>query len=405
MPLYKYGARDQEGKKTEGLMPAQNKADLAHTLKNQGLLLVYAMPQTEKAEKNWQGVPLLRRVSLTEKMMFIKNMAVMIKAGLPVPRVLEILSLQSKSKYFKIVLGNMKEGIKTGKNLADCMSDYPRVFPPIFSSSIRIGEVGGNLEEVLELLAVQLQKDHEIRSKVRGAMIYPSVIIVAMIAIAILMMIFVIPNLMKIFSEMSIELPLSTRLIIATSNFMTGHIILTVAILIAIPTAFLVFRKSRTGKVAINFLFLHTPMISGIVKKVNTARFARTLSSLLKSGVAIVSALEIIADSLENTFFRDAIKSSAKNVQKGSPLHESIEQYPELFPPMVAQMIKVGEETGSSEQILAQLADFYEKEVEEITKNLSSVIEPALILVIGGAVGFFAISVVQPMYMVMDYMG
>ena len=405
MPLYKYGARDQEGKKTEGLMPAQNKADLAHTLKNQGLLLVYAMPQTEKAEKSWQGIPLLRRVSLTEKMMFIKNMAVMIKAGLPVPRVLEILSMQSKSKYFKVVLSNMKEGIKTGKTLADCMSDYPRVFPPIFSSSIRIGEVGGNLEEVLELLAVQLQKDHDIRSKVRGAMIYPSVIIVAMIVIAVLMMIFVIPNLMKIFSEMNIELPLSTRLIIATSNFMTGHIILTIAILIAIPVSFVIFRKSRTGKVAINFLFLHTPLIGGIVKKVNTARFARTLSSLLKSGVAIVSALEIIADSLENTYFREAIGSSAKHVQKGSPLHESIEQYPKLFPPMVAQMIKVGEETGSSEQILAQLADFYEKEVDEITKNLSSVIEPALILVIGGAVGFFAISVVQPMYMVMDYVG
>lgn len=303
------------------------------------------------------------------------------------------------------MLTNIKEGIKTGKTLADCMAEYPRVFPPLYSSSIRIGEVSGNLEEVLELLAIQLQKEHDIRSKVRGAMIYPSIIIVAMIVIAVLMMIFVIPNLMKIFSEMSIELPLSTRLIISTSNFMTGHIILTIGIMFAIPIVFLIFRKSRSGKVAINFIFLHTPFISGIVKKMNTARFSRTLGSLLGSGVAIVSALEIIADSLENIYFATAIKESAQHVQKGSPLHESIERHPELFPPMVAQMIKVGEETGSSEQIFSQLADFYEKEVDDITKNLSSVIEPALILVIGGAVGFFAISVVQPMYMVMDYVG
>jgi len=386
-------------------MPAQNKSELAHTLKNQGMLLVFAMPQVEHAKRSWQGLAFLRRVSLTEKLIFIKNMAVMIKAGMPIPRVLEILSLQSKSKYFREILASMKEGIKTGKTLADCMCEYPNVFPPVFSSSIRIGELGGNLEEVLELLSIQLQKEHDIRSKVKGAMIYPSVIIVAMIVIAVLMMIFVIPSLMKIFSEMNIELPLSTRLIIATSDFMTNNIILTLGILISIPILIILFRKSYAGKLFFNFLFLHIPVISGITKKVNTARIARTLSSLLKSGVAIVNSLEIISDSLDNIYFKDAIKYAAENVQKGSPLHEAIEKYPQLFPPMVTQMVKVGEETGSSEQILAQLADFYEKEVDEITKNLSSVIEPALILMIGGAVGFFAISVIQPMYMVMDYMG
>jgi len=405
MSLYRYSARGERGEKIEGLMPAQDKAELAHSLKNQGLLLVFAMSQREKDKQSWQGIALWKRVSLTEKMMFIKHMAVMIKAGLPIPRVLEVLSLQSKSRYFKEVLTNIKEEIKTGKTLADSLSQYPKVFPPLFSSAIRIGEIGGNLEEVLDLLAIQLQKEYEIRGKIKGAMIYPSVIIFAMIIIGILMMIFVVPNLMKIFSEMSIDLPLSTRMIIGTSNFMTNHIVLTISALILMPMLLCSMMRNNIGKKILHFVYLHIPLVGGIIKKVNTARFARTLSSLLKSGVAIVNALEIIGDSLENTYFRKAIKSASESVQKGSPLHEAVEKFPNLFPPMVIQMIKVGEETGSSEQILAQLAEFYEREVDEITKNLSSVIEPALILVIGGAVGFFAISVIQPMYMVMDYMG
>lgn len=167
----------------------------------------------------------------------------------------------------------------------------------------------------------------------------------------------------------------------------------------------MLFKSSTVGKNTLHFIYLKIPIVNGIIKKVNTARFARTLSSLLKSGVSIVNALEIISDSLDNVFFKNALKSAGEHVQKGAPLHEAIEKFPNLFPPMVTQMVKVGEETGSSEQILSQLAEFYEKEVDEITKNLSSIIEPCLIMVIGGAVGFFAISVIQPMYTVMDYVG
>lgn len=386
-------------------MPAQNKAELAHALKNQGMLMVFAMAQKEAGSKSWQGIAVWKRVSLTEKMIFIKHMAVMVKAGLPIPRILDVLAIQSKSRYFKEVLNNLKENIKTGKSLADSMAEYPKVFPPLYSSAIRIGEIGGNLEEVLELLAIQLQKEHDIRSKIKGAMIYPSVIVFAMVIIAILLMIFVVPNLMKVFADMNIELPLSTRIIIGTSTFMTTHIIATLGILVTVPILFVLFSRSSFGKNFLHFVYLHIPVVNGIIKKVNTARFARTLSSLLKSGVSIVNALEIISDSLDNIFFKNALKAAGEHVQKGAPLHEAIEKYPNLFPPMVTQMVKVGEETGSSEQILSQLADFYEKEVDELTKNLSSVIEPTLIMIIGGAVGFFAISVIQPMYTVMDYVG
>jgi len=402
MPLFKYRARDETGKKTEGLIPAQNKTELAHTLKNQGLLLVFASEQ--KGEKNQKGGTIIfKKVSLEEKMIFIKHLSIMIKAGIPIPRALDILSIQTKAPYFREVLNKIKEEVNTGKSLSDAMMKYPKIFPPLFSSTIRIGELGGSLEEVLKILAIQLEKDHNINSKVKGAMIYPSVIVFAMILIGILIMIFVVPSMTKIFSEMNIELPLTTRMIIGTSAFLRGNLILTLLMIIALPVGFMLFKKSPRGKRAIHFLILHLPIIKSISQKVNTARFARSLSSLLGSGVSIVRALEIISESLENVFFQEALLESAKKVQKGATLNKSIEEYTNLFPPMVTQMIKVGEETGSSEQVLAQLADFYEKEVEELTKNLSSVIEPVLMMIIGGAVGIFAISVIQPMYTVMDY--
>lgn len=403
MPLFKYRARDESGKKIEGLMPAQSKAELAHTLKNQNMLLVFAAEQTEK-ESGKGGKIIFKRVSLEEKMIFIKHLAVMIKSGIPIPRALEILSIQTKAPYFKEILNKIKDEINTGKSLSEAMMKYPKIFPPIFSSTIKIGEIGGGLEDVLQILAIQLEKDHNIRSKVKGAMIYPSIILFAMILIGVLIMIFVVPSLTKIFSEMDIELPLTTRIIIGTSAFLKNNMIITLLVLFSLPVAFLFLKKKPKIKRFLHFLILHAPIVKNISQKVNTARFARSLSSLLGSGVSIVKALEIISESLENVFFQEALLDSAKKVQKGSTLNKSIEPYSNLFPPMVTQMIKVGEETGSSEEVLGQLADFYEKEVEEMTKNLSSIIEPLLMMIIGGAVGIFAISVLQPMYTIMDYM-
>ncbi len=404
MALFKYRARDNAGKKIEGLMPARSKSELAHTLKNQGMLLVFAMEENAKEGGKKGGDIYLKRVSLAEKMIFIKNLGVMIKAGIPIPRALEILSKQTKARYFKEILTSLREDVQTGKSLSECMMKYPKVFPPLFSSTIRIGEMGGSLEEVLEVLAIQLEKENGIRTKVKGAMIYPSVIVFAMVIIGILIMIFVVPSLTKIFTDMDIPLPLTTRIIIGSSGFLRDNMLVTLVALIALPVGFIYFKGTPKGKKALHYLILHAPIINNISQKVNTARFSRSLSSLLKSGVSIVKALEIISESLDNVYFQEALLSASKKVQKGSPLNKSIEDRPDLFPPMVAQMIKVGEETGSSEQVLAQLADFYEREVDELTKNLSSVIEPVLIMFIGGAVGVFAISVIQPMYSVMDYM-
>jgi len=408
MALYRYRARNKEGKKEEGVLPANDKRELASTLKKEGLVLVYAVPQKEKRETKIMGISplgfIFKRVPLVEKMMFIKHLAVMMRAGLPITRALSILASQVDSPYFAKVLKEIEGNVKKGKSLADSMAMYPHVFSPLFSSTIRIGEIGGNLDEVLDLLAIQLRKDYNIRSKVKGAMIYPSVIVFAMIIIGIIIMVAVVPKLMQVFAEMEVELPITTRVIIGTSEFMTDNIIAVAGGLILAIISFILLKRTEPGKKFFHFLLIKSPLIKGLSTKINTARFARTLSSLLKSGVAIVQALDIIGDSLGNVYFKKALKKASEEVQKGVPLNKTLSEGEiNLFPSMVIQMVKVGEETGTSEQILIQLADFYENEVDEMTKNLSSVIEPVLILVIGGAVGLFAISVIQPMYMVMDY--
>jgi len=407
VPVYRYRARDKDGKKEEGLMPAKNKKDLASILKKEGQLLVFAIPEKEKSDKKIMGFSplsfILRRVPLVDKLMFIKHLAVMTRAGLPTTRALNILSNQSKSSYFSRIIKKLEGEVKKGKSLADSMAQHPRVFSPLFSSTVRIGEIGGNLEEVLELLAIQLRKEHDLKSKVRGAMIYPSVIVFAMIVIGIIVMVVVVPKLTQIFQEMNVELPITTRMIIGLSNFIQSNLIFVVGGLLAFIFSIISFNKTVTGKKVFHLIFLNIPLIRGLVVKINTARFARTLSSLLKSGVAIVQALKIIGDSLGNVYFQKALKKAADEVQGGIPLNKTLtENKVRLFPPMVIQMIKVGEETGTSEEILLQLAEFYEKEVDELTKNLSSVIEPVLILLIGGAVGLFAVSIIQPMYMIMD---
>ncbi len=254
------------------------------------------------------------------------------------------------------------------------------------------------MEEVLKVLASQMRKDHELVSQVRGAMLYPVIIITVMIGIGILMMILVIPRLAEVFAELEVELPPTTKIIIFIGNSLATN---TLLVLGAIPvlgvlakTAF----SSTQGKHVLDWLFLRFPLIAGITKKVNAARFARTLSSLTKSGVPIVRSLEILAGTLTNHYYKESIVSSIEKVKKGEALSKSLADYSRLYPPIVVQMVAVGEETGALAEIMQRLANFYEAEVSNITRNLSSVIEPILMVMIGAVVGFFAVSMIQPMY-------
>ncbi|MDD2753235.1 MAG: type II secretion system F family protein [Candidatus Portnoybacteria bacterium] len=403
------------GEEKTGSQEAASEADLAHALREQGFILtsVHLAGQAAPSQKLFPSLlslfsadflSFLLSVPLSEKMIFARHLSVMIGAGLAMNRALEILGLQTKNKYFSKVIKEVNISVKQGQALADSMSRYPMVFSELFVNMVRVGEAGGNLEETLKILAGQMEKDYELKSKVRSAMIYPAIIVTVMLGIGLLMMVAVVPKLTQIFKEMAIDLPLSTRLIIGTSDILSQYWAFGILGLIALIAASRLAAKTTTGKTYIDWVILRLPVIGGISKKINSARLARTLSALIESSVPIVQALQIIAGTLSNSFFRRSLEEAAVIVQKGAQLSKFIDDYPQLYPAMVSQMITVGEETGTLGNVLAKLADFYEEEVSDITKSIASIIEPALMVAVGAAVGFFAISMLQPMYSLMQGM-
>ncbi len=402
MSTYLYTAKNKEGENEAGTLEALNKHELAHALRQKGLFLISAEPINQKKKGAFSNLDkftaLLNRVSLVEKMLFSQHLSVMIKAGLSLNQALEVLANQTKNPKLKKIINQVENDVRSGQSFSSALSKYPKIFNNLYVSIVKVGETAGNLDEVLEKLAEQMRKDHELISRVKGAMMYPAVIIVAMIGIGIIMMITVVPKLTAIFKDFEMDLPLTTRIVIAISEGIRSYIVFLAIGLVVLFFAIRLAVKNKTIKKGIHFVYLRLPIFGGLSKKINTARFARTFSSLINSGVAIVESMQITAQTLGNIHFKESLINSAEQVQKGGQLSDNLSKYPSLYPPMVVQMVKVGEETGSLSDILNEVAEFYEKNIDQITKNLSSVIEPVIMVIVGAAVGFFAVSMLQPMY-------
>ena len=402
MPHYSYIAKTLEGEPRSGTMEAKNERELAKILRQEGCILIKTNLEEEGLKKGLSiSIPFIGWIPLTEKIMFARNLGVMISAGVSLPRALNILAVQSKNKKFKKAIFKIKEEIIQGKSFSETLEKYPDIFSELFCSMLKVGEETGTMEDVLKVLTGQMEKEHEIRAKIKGAMIYPAVIILAMLGIGIVMLIMVVPKLASVFSELNVELPLTTKMVIYIGNFLAkfwytvpfGALVL-VVLLKMVP-------KTKLGKLVFDTLVLKLPIISPIIKKTYSAHTVRTLSSLIIAGVPIVRSLEIVSNSLENLYYKKAIAEAAGQVRKGGKLAEALKGREALYPNLVFQMLEVGEETGETADILKKLAEFYEEEVANVTKNLSAVIEPVLMLIIGAVVGFFAISMIQPIYSMM----
>lgn len=399
--LYFYRAVDKTGKTISAERESGSERELADALRRDGLIMLEAGPADKVRKRglfSWQFNNPFRRISLVERMVFARNLSVMIAAGLVLNRGLEALEEQSNNPKFKSVLSAVRNDVIRGKTFAEGLRPYEKMFGALFINMVEAGEISGNLQHVLKILARQMKRDHDIRAKVRGAMIYPAIVLFALVVIGILMMILVVPTLTQTFSELGVELPLSTKIIIWTSNFLLNYYAYA-----AIGFALLVFGairalKSEAGKRIFDNVILRVPVFGALVRKLNSARFARTLSSLVTAGVPIIRALEVTSAVLGNARFREALSEASTAIQHGKPLSEILSANVDLFPPMVTQMMQVGEETGTTARMLLRLALFYEEEVTNTTKNLSSIIEPVLMLVIGAVVGFFAVSMIQPIY-------
>lgn len=400
MPLFYYkGRTSKTGELKEGDITAPDERSLAAQLRDQGILLTEVTLKNKEEKTGFSKFNInISGVSLIQKILFTRDLKIMLDAGISLSRAIGILATQTTNKDLSDALLDVQRGVEKGDTFSSMLAKYPKIFSPIFISMVSLGEKSGNLSSVLDQLAIQMKKDYDLMRKVKGAMYYPAVILVTMVVISIIIVGYVLPKLIEVLEEMGTTLPWTTRLFIGISKFLTTNWILTLAVIIALIVFVFILSKSHKGKKALSTFALKLPKISGLVKKVNLARFARALSSLLKSGIPIVNALKIVSDILGNKLYKEATLEASKEIKKGTSIVEVFKKHDKLFLPMVIQIMSVGEETGTLDEVLTKLAEFYEDEVDQEVTNISSIIEPILMLVLGAGVGILAVSVISPIY-------
>jgi type IV pilus assembly protein PilC len=400
--LFSYRVKSAEGQITEGTAEAADRFSLARDFRAKGCLPIYIAEAKKNTVKLNKFFRLFGKVNVQEQILFTKNLAGMLKAGLALARSISVLKKQTKNAKFGNILTALENEISTGGTLSSGLAKFPNVFSKLFVSMVHAGEESGNLAGVLSEIGANLEKSHALTKKVKGALIYPGIVLSAMVLIGVLMFAFVVPTLAKTFKDVGAELPASTQFIVFLGNFFSHYLLLSLFLVVALAggTVFL-FKASWMAKY-IDFIVLRLPAIGKMTKELNTARTARTISSLLVSGVSIIRSIEITQDVVQNIYYKQALEQAKESIQKGLPFSQIFINNPKLYPIMMVEMVQVGEETGRLSDMLLQIAVFYEEEIQNKTKNLSTIIEPVLMVVIGAAVGFFAMSMITPLYSVMN---
>jgi type IV pilus assembly protein PilC len=343
----------------------------------------------------------LRRIPFIQKTFFVEHLHTMIHAGLSLVEAMDVLGKEIENKKMRIISQKIKADVEKGQPLSEALAKHPSAFPSIYTRMIAAGEVAGKLEEALKQIATQMHKTHELTSSIRSAMIYPAVIIIALGGIGVMMVTVVLPKIVVLFEEFKTELPLATRILISISNVLSkpANLIIILSSLALLVAAFVVSLKKMPGfRYFIHKINLHLPIAGKIIKKINLARFSLTLSSLLKSTIPIVEAVEITASTCTNMLYQKELRDAAQKIKTGVPLSEILSQNYKLFPPMVTEMIMVGEKSGEVNQLLDELSNFYSTEVDKTMKNFATVIEPVIIILLGLAVAGMAVAVLMPMY-------
>ena len=399
---FKYKAQKKDGGVIEGVKDSPDKFTLARELREQGNTPVLIEEAKDKAKLSFGSMSLFSKVSLSEKIVFTNNLSGMLMAGLSLTRALTIFEKQTTNPAMKKVLTSLIDSINSGNTLSDGMKKFPKVFSGLFTSMVHSGEESGGLPKALSEVGLNLKKSYDLNKKIKSALTYPTIIFCAIILIGILMMIFVVPTLTKTFKDLGADLPASTKTIIWISDTVSQHTLLFLLVLTIIITGMVLFMRLKATQKYFDYIVLRIPVVGTLAKEVNTARTARTLSSLLSSGVDMSRALTITQEVLQNIYYKEIIRQAVISIEKGSVLSASFKDNPKLYPVMMGEMIEVGEETGNLAKMLIDIANFYESEIDNKTKDLSTIIEPVLMVFIGGAVGFFAVSMISPMYSVMS---
>ncbi len=401
--LFLYKAKLPTGEITEGQLEAADRFEVSKELRTRGQIPISII---EKKQYSFNPLVIIERfvrsVKNSDLILFTKNLSGMIKAGLSLYRALAVLEKQTKNPLFKKIIMSLESEINAGGTLSQGVEKYPKIFSKLFVSMVRAGEESGNLASSLAEVGMNLEKANSLTKKVKGALIYPGVILTAMVLIGMLMFAFVVPTLAKTFKELEVELPASTKFIIFLGDFFSQHLIISLLSLVGLVFGMLYLFRANFMAKYIDFVVLRIPVLGTIAKELNTARTTRTMSSLLLSGVSITRAIEITEDVVQNVYYKKVLVVAKEKVEKGAPFSQIFESSPFLFPVMVPAMIQVGEETGKLADMLLQVAMYYEEEIDNKTKNLSTIIEPVLMIFVGAGVGFFALSMITPLYSILD---
>ncbi|MBN1168621.1 type II secretion system F family protein [Candidatus Woesebacteria bacterium] len=399
MPLYSYKVKNKKGKVIEDVAQSASRQETASMLKAEGYQVLTVKAVNSKVENLFEG-----KISVADKAAFCRFMATMLKAGLPLPEAIEIIQEETTNKKFKKILYDVSFNLKKGSSLHGILSKYESDFGTIFLTILKAGEESGSLEKSFGYLSQQLLQMHELSQKIKGSMMYPLVIVGAMIANGILMFTFVLPKLSQVFLQLNADLPRATEILLQVGTFLGGHVLLTIGTVLGLLLLILaIFMIKKTRDIVVS-LFIRLPVVSKVVSQIDASRFARTLSTLLKSGVPITVALDVSSDVVMQSNVKKVTERFSKGVEKGESLSEILEEDKKSFPPVMIQTIKAGEKTGSLEVVLEEMAGFYESEVDYSLKRATSLLEPILLLIIGLAVGAMAVLMITPIYSVVGSM-
>ncbi|MFU8840031.1 MAG: type II secretion system F family protein [Nitriliruptoraceae bacterium] len=401
---YDYQVRDRSGKLVTGQLEADNQAAVASKLASMGYtpLSIDAVKETGlQMEIKIPG--LSDRVKLKDLAIFSRQFATMIASGLSLIRALTILHEQTENKALAEVIAEIRNEVESGQSLSAAMAQHPKTFPKLFVAMVRAGEAAGMLDQVLLRVAAMYEADVKLRSKIKSAMTYPVIVLIMAIGLSAAMLIFIVPVFEGMFNDLGGELPLLTRVLVRMSEFMTSPLgaVVFLGVPIGLWFAYKQVRQNEKGRFALDTFKLRVPVFGPLFHKIALSRFARNLSTLLAAGVPILQALEITADTVNSGPISLAVRDVQSSVREGESIHSPLSTH-EVFPPMVVQMIAVGEETGNVDGMLTKVADFYDMEIESTTESLTAMMEPLMIGVIGGIVGGMVIALYMPMFAIFD---
>jgi len=396
---FNYQARDQKGEVQSGQVEASSREAAVTLLQRHGLYITF-LEEVAAPPFYAQIIKILERTSQKDIVLFSRQLAIMFKSRVPLVESLEVLAVQARNLDLKEKIFKISEEIEGGTTLSGALSKYPKIFSPFYIAMVRAGEASGKLSEALSYLAEHLERGYHLASKLRGAMIYPAMVIfVAMIVFA-LMMFYIIPQLTEVLLASGGELPAITKIVISLSAFLRKWGLLLILVLLILVIFAIRYSRSQEGKKFFDQISLRFPITSELVRMICLSRFAENLSTLISGGLPIARALEISGDIVGNTVYKEIIFQTRDGVRKGEPISSTLARFPEIFPPVFTQMTAVGEKTGTLDKTLLEIVSFYQKETDRTIDNLLSILEPVLIIFLGLVVGGLMASVLLPLYRV-----